>query len=729
MMERASPKTDPVTFEVIRHKLSSIIDAQTIALKSVSGSPIVTEACDFNTGLFGTDGSLVVMGMGILIHIGTLSQVLQHILIDWEDQEIHEEDMFIVNNPYQGAAHQSDVSIVAPIFYQGKRVGWSGACAHQLDMGGAEYSSWNPKATEIYQEAMIIPPVKIVERGKIRKDIWKMIMTMSRLPFMIGLDFKAMIAANNVASQRLKEMIERFGPEPVLDVMDGVVEHSESALRRRLSELPDGRYRSQNFLDHDGHQNRLYRIGLTVTKQGDAITFDFSETSPQAPGFVNCTRSGMIGAIFSGLLPILAFDIPWNSGLLKPVRVIAPEGILCNATWPAPVGSATVAAAIVVENTVVEALSRMVARSEHYATEAQAVSEGSFDVLHLGGLNQYGEPFGTAFLDPLAGGSGAYPDADGIDTGGIHMVATPSIANVETNENFAPILYLHRKMVPDTGGAGRRRGGRSAGLAFVAHDTEALVGVLVCHGVESPNAHGLSGGYPGSCNRNVLIRQSDLRAQWKAGKWPTSLEEILGERVPLEAKHGRIVFTPSDVFEFTWQGGGGVGDPLEREPERVAQDVERDAVLREEARRIYGVVLDEKGRMNRRETEELRGGIRKARKERPRTKWLARAIWGERTGTLGGGIEILDEGGERFTACSCGFALGPLQENWKEYATRATVPARAAGPWVILHHDLELREFACPGCGKLLSVEVAQKGDSLLWEVEAEVRALDPPAH
>jgi N-methylhydantoinase B len=709
---------DPITFEVIRHKLSSIIEEQTIALKSVSGSPIVTEACDFNTGLFASDGSLVAMGLGILIHIGTLSQVLQHVIKDWDENQIYEGDMFIVNNPYQGAAHQSDVSIVAPVFYHGEQVAWSGACAHQLDMGGAEYSSWYPRATEIYQEAMILPPIKLVERGKLRKDIWKMIMTMSRLPFIIGLDFRAMIAANNVASRRLCEVMGRYGKTTVVEVMEALMKQSESRLRARLREIPDGRYRSQNFLDHDGHENRLYRVALTMTKSADQLTFDLSETSPQAPGFVNCTRSGMMGSIFSGLLPILAFDLPWNSGLLKPVSVIAPEGILCNASWPSPVGSATVAAAMVVENAVVEALSRMVARSDLYAAEAQAVSEGSFDVLHFGGLNQYGEPFGTAFLDPLAGGSGAYSHTDGIDAGGIHMVATPSIANVETNENFAPILYLHRRMLGDTGGPGRRRGGRSAGLAFLVHDVESLIGVLVSHGVESPNSHGLSGGYPGSCNRNFIVRKSDLLERWKNGEWPGRVEDLSGTMINLGAKPGRITFEPGDVFEFTWQGGGGYGDPLEREPELVGEDVARGAVSREAAREIYGVVLNQNCEVDHLSTSMMRSQIREGRKQRPRMESHTRRPGGKHLGSLGEGIEIVEQEGEKLTACLCGCILGPLKENWKQYATLASVPPAAAGPWVALHRDLELREYACHGCGRLLSVEVARKTDPPLWEVE-----------
>src|SRR4030042_5773977 len=207
------------------------------------------------------------------------------------------------------------------------------------------FGSWCSKATEIQQECMIIPPVKLIEKGKIRKDIWEMILAMSRLPFMIGWDFKAMIAANNVAKRRLTGMIESYGLETVQGVMNGLIELSEKLFRSRLLELPDGTFRGSDFLDHDGHANRIYKIELAITKNGDSLTYDFSKTSEQAPGFINCTKSGMIGGLFAGTLPMLAYDIPQNQGILNAIKIIAPEGLVNNAKWPAPGASATCASA------------------------------------------------------------------------------------------------------------------------------------------------------------------------------------------------------------------------------------------------------------------------------------------------------------------------------------------------------------------------------------------------
>ena len=333
----ASPKStsqtfDPITFEVIRHKLQAITEEQAITLKSISGSPVVTDATDFNNGLYLADGSIVTMGPQVIFHTGTMSTVIRSIIERYQKNPgIRDGDMFILNDPYKGAIHQPDVSIVAPIFSKGRLIAWAGSCAHQLDTGGMSFGSWAYSATDVQQEAMLLPGVKIVENGEVREDIWQMIMGMTRLPDVVGLDLKGMIAANNVAARRLHELFDRYGEDTVVGVMHAEIDASERSMRERLRSLPDGIYRARDYIDHDGLSNALYRVCLAVEKRGDELTFDMTGTSPQAPGFINCTWSGMKGALLTGLLPILAPDIRWNEGVLRPVTIRAPEGIVCNA--------------------------------------------------------------------------------------------------------------------------------------------------------------------------------------------------------------------------------------------------------------------------------------------------------------------------------------------------------------------------------------------------------------
>ncbi len=721
--ESVPSSVDPVTFEVIRHRLQSITDEQAIALKSVSGSPIVTEATDFCCGLYLADGSIATMGRQVLFHAGTTSQVIKGVVRKCsEDPGINDGDMFIVNNPYDGAVHPPDVSIVCPIFYDGELVAWAGCAAHELDVGGMVFGSWCTKATEIQQECMIIPPVKLVDRGKIRRDIWEMILSMSRLPFMIGLDFKAMIAANNVATRRLKGMIQHYGLQTVQAVMNGLIELSEKKFRTRLSELPDGTFHAVDFVDHDGHANRIYKIELAITKEGDSITYDFSNTSKQAPGFINCTKSGMVGGLFTGTLPMLAYDIPQNEGVLKTINIVAPEGIVNNAKWPAPVSSGTCATVWVTKNVTTKALAQLLGCCDKYYNEAQAVTAGSFAVLNLAGLNQYGEPFGTMLLDPLLGGAGAYPYKDGLDGHGVFDIPLPSIANVETNENFAPILYLYRRLVLDTGGPGKYRGGRTGGLAFTLHDTETLGALLTTHGVESPNSAGVFGGLPGSCNINLLFKHTDLLEKFGRGELPSTSEEFSGEVIDLGAKPGEFKLNRGDIFEYTWQGGGGCGDPLDRDPERVARDVRQGAVSPKCAEAIYGLMLGASPvEVDLARTQLLRQRLKDERlgaATRPAN--VSRLASGRRLLRMGEYLEVVAVDNRLAVRCKCGCDLGDTNKNWKVRAAVLRVKADAAGPRRKLHEDLEMMEFLCPLCGTLLSVDIKKRDEPVLSDAELE---------
>jgi N-methylhydantoinase B len=725
--DSSSSEIDPITFEVIRHRLQSITDEQAIALKSVSGSPIVTEATDYCCGLYQPDGSIVTMGRQVLFHAGTTSQVIKGVIRKCsENPGIKDGDMFIVNNPYDGAVHPPDFSIVCPIFYEGELVAWSGCAAHELDVGGMVFGSWCSKATEIQQECMIVPPVKLMENGEIRKDIWEMILSMSRLPFMIGLDFKAMIAANNVAKRRLTSMIERYELNTVQAVMNNLIDYSEKRFRTRLSELPNGTFRGVDFLDHDGHANRLYKIELAVIKDGDGMTYDFSETSKQAPGFINCTKSGMIGGLFAGTLPMLAYDIPQNEGILNAIKIIAPEGIINNAKWPAPVSSGTCAAVWVTKNATTSALARLLGCSDKYHDEAQAVTDGSMAVINMSGLNQYGEPFGTLLLDPIMGGAGAYPFKDGLDGCGVFEIPLPSIANVETNENFAPILYLYRRFVQDTGGPGKYRGGRSGGLAFTLHDTESLAATLTTHGVESPNSAGVFGGFPGSCNVNLHIRKTDLLETFRRGELPSTSEEFQGEVIDLGSKPDGFTLNSGDIFEYTWQGGGGYGDPLDRDPDLVLEDVMNGTISQESCRAIYGVQINgSPPQVDHVRTASWRREIRESRMEaavRPTHK--RGALDGNRLMPMGECLEVVSAGSRLAVRCKCGYDLGDVDKNWKEQSAINRVGAEAAGPRCKLHKDLEMLEFLCPHCGTLLSIDIKRIDEPLIFDAQLETNRL-----
>jgi N-methylhydantoinase B len=705
-MTATAPDIDPITFEVVRNKLQAITEEQAITLKSVSGSPVVTEATDFNNGLYLTDGSIVTMGPQVIFHTGTMSSVIRSIIANFsENPGIREGDMFILNDPYRGAIHQPDVSIVAPVFYGGRHVAWAGSCAHQLDVGGMSFGSWAIGATEIQQEAMLLPGIKLVEGGVLREDLWQMIMGMTRLPQVLGLDLKAMIAANNVATRQLRELMDRYGAEVVEKIMIEEINASERQMRQTLSKLRDGVFRARDYIEHDGHANRLYHVCVTATKKGDSLTLDMTGTSPQAPGFINCTASGMRGAALTGLLPILAPTIRWNEGVMRAVTVVAPEGILCNASWPSPVSSGTISTAWIVQNVVVAALSRMVACSHEYAKEGQAVTKGHMMVMTLAGQDRDGAPFGTFLLDSTAGGGGAFLDHDGLDGSGDYCVPRPAIANVEANEANGPFLYLYRGFVPDTGGPGRTRGGVGASLAITPYETTGLHAMVLGHGVEVPNSIGQFGGLPGACGRNFM-RKSAGDAATIAGL-ASSLDDML--RVGLEElgpKPGRMSLAAGDVLGYAFQGGGGYGDPIKRDPAAVSLDVRNGHVSEAAAAAHYGVVL------NGHEVDKV------ATDRRRREIRVSRLGGDAPTTALAAGDLHITQG--RF-ACSCGCDLGSAAGNWKEKTRTNVVAPGELGRHIRTHAELEVREHVCLDCGSLLETEVARKREASLATISLSV--------
>lgn len=700
------PAIDAITFEVVRHKLQAITEEQAITLKSASGSPVVTEATDFNNGLYLADGSIVTMGPQVIFHTGTMSTVIRSIIRNFSaNPGIGPGDMFILNDPYRGAIHQPDVSIVAPVFFEGRHVAWAGSCAHQLDVGGMNFGSWAFGAREIQQEAMLLPGIKLVEGGTIREDLWQMIMGMTRLPHILGLDLKAMIAANGIAARRLCELMARYGADTVDTIMRAEIDTSERQLRQTLAKLPDGVFRARDYLEHDGHTDALYQIEVAVEKRGDSIVFDMEGTSPQAPGFINCTASGLRGAVLTGLLPILAPGIRWNEGVMRPVTIKAPEATLCNASWPAPVSSGTVSAAWVVQNVVVAALSRLVSTTQATIREGQAVTKGHMMVMTMAGADRDGSPFGTFLLDSTAGGGGAFIDHDGLDGSGDYVVPRPAIANVESNESGGPYLYLFRSFVPDSGGAGRMRGGAGTALAITPHDVDGLYAMMVGHGVEVPNAVGLFGGLPGSCGRNIMRRGAGDASAVVA--FENSIETIGGVAPELLGpKPGHLPLKRGDVLGYSFQGGGGYGDPIRRDPARVAADVAAGFVTVPWADRLYGVVLAD-GAVDTAATDSRRAAIRAERLggAAPAATPVDAPAGKVRT-------DIHADGG-RFR-CACGADLGPATGDWKEMARTRTVEPAAWGPYIHLHPELEIREHACGTCATLLETEVVRIGQASL---------------
>lgn len=705
-MTVAAADIHPVTYEVLRNRLLAVTEEMRIALQSVSGSPTVTEASDFFTGLYLPDGSFATMGFQVTHEAPPVGSLIRH--LGRLDRPVSEGDMFIGNDPYVGALHQNDVQMAAPICSAGRIIAWAGVMAHETDMGGMNFASWCPTATEVFQEGLRIPAVKLVDQGELREDVLEMILAATRLPAALGLDIRAFIATLNVAASRLHSLFDRYPPDLVSAVMHRMITDSEAALRHRLSLLPDGVIRVRDYLEHDGHANRLYTVDLVAAKRDDALVLDFSGSSPQAPGFINATRSGLAGGVTGALIPTLGFGIPWNEGLLRPVRITAPDGLICTAQHPAPVGSATVETIWTVSNVVQRALNLLLACSPEFASRAQAVSSGTMATFNLGGINQFGERFGLHLLDPLAGGSGAFASHDGVNAGGPVAVPVPAIADVESNEQVSPLFYLYRRLRPGSGGAGTRRGGNSAEIALTLRGVPSATALVMTHGAEVPNSAGLFGGWPGSTVRQQF--HPDSATPMPAGSGADGWQQ-------LGPKPGDLTMSPGDIFAVSWQGGGGFGDPLGRPASDVLSDVLAGLLTVADARHRYGVILAG-GTVDQDATTRTRRELRAARIGRAVTDPPAHPAAGR---PLGPGLVAVDGPDGVETRTHAGAVLSRGHTRWRAGAVAAALDPGEHG--ITLHGDLAMTAYYCPVTGVQLAVDVHRRGEQPLDDIDLTWRA------
>lgn len=705
-------------YEVIRHRLWSVNDEACITMMHASGSPVV-HVGDFNVSIYTPDGDVAVIGTYYMIPVGTMARMVKEILSRFGD-DIADGDVFICNDPFIAAAHQNDVQVVAPFFHDGKLAGWTGATAHEADVGGMEPGSWCPQAENMYQEGFRIPPSKLKEQGRFNQALWDMMMHNSRLAIMLGMDMTAMLAANQVAQKRLSEVCDRYGAANVVYAMETAIRQGEASVRKALRELPDGRYSHRDYIDHDGRNNEIYSTTCVVIKEGDRLTVDLTDTSPQAAGFINATEPATLGSIAAGLLGLLGMDAPgWNEGVLKPVEVKLKPGSLLAAQPPAPVSASSVAAAWTASHAVIGAIGKLIAAHPRYGEESTGMTDGSWTLVNYGGVDRLGQPFGDMFLDLIAWGGGAYASRDGVDTGGAFIVVRGQIQDVEMRENTVPALYLWRRERSDTGGPGRNRGGVSIEMGITPYLSDTTGATLATHGVTQPNCAGIFGGYPGSGAGYQLVRNSDTFSRFAEGSPVSAMPNLNGERVELEAKTPLFAMAPGDVLNVEPQGGGGYGDPLHRVPQSVADDLRNQKISLGTASGVYGVALND-GEVDKVATEQLRGRMMDARLERGVVDAVAPAI---PTGatllfTLGDSLEVVEAGAEKYFRCgACTASLGRTAEPWKPHAARLDLRPEEVLPLVRLDPSMAITQHACPSCGVSLDVEVRRQTEAPLSDV------------
>ena len=720
---------DPITYEVVRHALWHVNEEHGATIQRLSGSPVAMYALDLNPSILTEDGEFVYFGPYMQYMSGVTDTQVKWVLEYRSDNPgICDGDMFLANDPWVGAAHQQDVMLICPVFWEDELFCWVTNCLHQYDLGGITPSSFCGSAKDAFEEGICIPPVKIVERNEIRRDIEELYLRSSRKPEAVALDFRAQLAGNITARDRVLALIRRYGPAVVKGVMKRIIDNAEAAFLKKLKRLPDGVFRERSYVECCRPGDRgTYRVMLTLRKKGTHLTFENDGTAPQG-GAMNATYSGWRGSIMVALNQLLCWDQYFCiGGALRHVTFDPTPGTFNCANFPASVSTAPIQAMEISLYPAYNVLSKMIHSDEEMRKDIMCIGGTSqWPATIFRGTDQWAERYGYLLVDPIGGAIGAFATGDGISTGGQSRTPICKLPNVEHTEQTFPLLFLYRKEVVDSGGAGRYRGGLSAESCFIPHRTDEIIHDTLSSGNAIPTSPGMMGGYPATTNAYKFKRSTDILERMAASEMPADIADLQGEEVTLQLRQENFPQQPDDVYAVIWSAGGGFGDPLERDPARVHEDViDNRSVSQAAAQEIYGVVIAADGNVDEPATQKLRSSRRET--NRKNGGHVAR-INGRLLAHLTDSLELRREKDGVHAACSrCAADLGLARGNYKDQCVQRDADIHAANPNIgdyrrYIDDRPVFRQFFCPGCGALIENEVARENDVILHDIELHLR-------
>ena len=566
-------EVDAVTLEVLRNAAAAVAEEMNATLVRTAYSPNVTDRLDCSCALFDADGAMVAQAENIPVHLGAMPHSVTAAIEAFPPASLDPGDAILLNDPFHGGAHLPDLTLVNPIFHQTADggdpdlVGFAANRAHHADVGGSRAGSVAADSTEIYQEGLRIPPVKLIEAGEANPGVLDLLLANVRTPEERRGDLGAQRAANATARRRVTELIDRHGLATYSEATAEIQDYSERRMRSAVADLPDGEYRFEDALDDDGRGNEDLAIAATVTVDGERVVVDFAGTAAQTEGPLNAPIAVTTSATYYAVRCLTDPEIPPNAGCYRPVEVRAPERTIVNAEPPA----AVVGGNLEVSQRVVDVV--LGAMAEAAPGRAVAAGQGTMNNLTLGGTDpRDGEPY--AFYETQAGGFGGRAGGDGMDAVHVHMSNTRNTP-VEVLETAYPFRVLRYALRPDSGGAGEFRGGLG-----IRRDVE-VRGEAACSLLGDRRRHrpyGIDGGEPGAPGEDWLLRAGGDDAASEATRLDpkTTLELVAGDAISIR--------TP---------GGGGYGDPADRDPEAIARDLRLEKLTPAAAREWYGVEPDE----------------------------------------------------------------------------------------------------------------------------------------
>jgi N-methylhydantoinase B len=558
---------DPIAVAVISNRLTAITKEMGQIMLLTSRSPIFSESRDFVTAIFDAQGRLVAQTSYIPVLLGAIPFALQSIRERFKPEELHQGDVIVGNDPYQGNSHLPDVTIARPVFYKNQLIFWAVTKGHQADLGGGGVAGYNPKAKTVWEEGLRLPPIKLYSRGEYQSDIWDFILLNVKSPHLVEGDLHCQIGATARGEEALIDLLDRHGFTAVGGAIDSYLAATEKAMASAIRRIPDGSYAGESRIDNDGidlDQAPCIRVTVKVKEQN--LTFDFSGSDPQTRGFVNSPFANTASVCFMALFACIGAAIPINFGSLQLICIVAPEGSIVHCRPPAPTTASTLVTCAAIADAIWIALAQAI------PTQVQAGWGRRCAPMSAGMNRRTRRPFVCTHHN-CKGGSGATEGYDGWNhTGPVSNMGGSRATDPEIFELAYPYRLFEYEFAQDTGGAGKWRGGVGAVLRWRV-ETPEIQCVTVGSGMrEETRSFGLFGGKPGS-----LPIMRVIGAEAKARE--------LGVNRFYEISQG-------DVFELTSQGGGGFGDPFERAPEQVRDDVVNGFVSVERALEDYGVALD-----------------------------------------------------------------------------------------------------------------------------------------
>lgn len=552
---------DPITADVIGHRLQAATDEMLVTLVKTAFSPNVKERRDCSAACFDVRGELVALSASAPMHLGSLMGMVDNLLRRFPLEGIQPGDLYLTNDPYVGGgSHLPDLTVTSPVFAGGRLVAFVANTAHHSDIGGKVAGSESADCISIFQEGLRLPPVKLMAAGELRRDIVDILLLNSRTPQHRQGDINAQIAANLIGVRRVEEVFGRFGGETVAAGIEALFAHAETRMRAAIAKVEDGTYENEDFLDHDGVEPRKVRLKVAVTVRGDDIHFDFTGSDAQVAGARNCVMMATLACVFHAVKVVFDPELSPNGGFHRPITVTAPEGSIMNCVAPAPVGDRGRTSQVVGD-----LLMGALAKAAPHRVMAGC---GSSQALLFSGYDPRRNDYIVDY-DVFAGGAGALADRDGMDAVRVHAAMADSTP-IEATEHEFPLIVQRCELIQDSGGPGKFRGGLGLRVdMLVWADQGRLSGRGLRHGLRS---QGLFGGESGGAASYTL----------NPG---TPAEEKLAAAFPERALPARA------IIRVETPAGAGYGDPRERDPQRVLADVRSGKVSAEAAQRHYAVVV------------------------------------------------------------------------------------------------------------------------------------------